>query len=318
MGAFGAGLYSGDFAMDLRGTLRAVSRLPFEAGRLLEILRQTEPRAASDPSDPDHTTFWLVVADQFAKRGIDSAEARDAALAIIGTGADLAMLETLGMKPPDLRKRTKMLEELRERLAAPVVAKPRSVLRSPQPWLMEVGDAFVYPTCAGQCLNPYFASLEKTKIHQYRLTDGSTTWGWQQDGWAAMVMVDRGRAFDFLAWYRPLTLARATAEKPALEDLLGELRWKLRRAGTCSPTHFKRMQLAKIGFFPIDPAKLQERFPEMKPGSYSAINDFSMANGMKAAPAVSDPKMPLPEEPPGNAYWRPDPALDGLRQVLAG
>ena len=35
MGRWGTGLYSGDFAMDLRSTIRAVARLPFSADRLV-------------------------------------------------------------------------------------------------------------------------------------------------------------------------------------------------------------------------------------------------------------------------------------------
>lgn len=318
MGVYGAGLYSGDFAMDLRGAVGAVSRLPFEPDRLLEILRETQPRAANDPADPDHTTFWLVVADQFAKRGIDSPEARNAALAILGNGTDLAMLENLGMKPPDLRKRRKMLEELRGRLAAPVVAKPRKVLRSPQPFVMEVGDAFLFPTCAGDPINPYFASVEKTKIHQHRLTDGSIAWGWQQDGWAAMVIVARGRVFDFLAWYKPLTLGRATREKPALQDLLGDLRWKLGSGGACSPTHFRRLRLEKIGTLPIDSGKLREKFPDMKPERFAALNDISIANGLKADPAGDAVEGSGAGGPARRVPGRPDPALVGLRQILAG
>ena len=36
MGAWGTGLYSGDFATDLRGMVRAVTRLPFSADRLVD------------------------------------------------------------------------------------------------------------------------------------------------------------------------------------------------------------------------------------------------------------------------------------------
>jgi len=35
MGAWGVGLYSNDFALDLRGSVKAVARLPFEPGKLL-------------------------------------------------------------------------------------------------------------------------------------------------------------------------------------------------------------------------------------------------------------------------------------------
>ena len=66
MGFFGTGLYSGDFALDLRSTIGAVARLPFDDDKLLNILCETQPGIAGDPNDPDHTVLWLVVADQFA------------------------------------------------------------------------------------------------------------------------------------------------------------------------------------------------------------------------------------------------------------
>ena len=97
MGVWGTGLYSGDFAMDLRNTIAAVAHLPFDTDKLVDILCETDPAAANNPDDPDHTTFWLVVADQFAKRGIVCDRARDKAVTIIDTGSDIAMLGKLGM-----------------------------------------------------------------------------------------------------------------------------------------------------------------------------------------------------------------------------
>jgi hypothetical protein len=113
MGVWGAGLYSGDFALDLRSAVSAVARLPFDSDKLVDILCETEPRAANDSDDEEHTTFWLVVADQFAKCSITCDRARDKALAIIESGNDLAMHEKLGMNPSDLTKRRKMLQDLR-------------------------------------------------------------------------------------------------------------------------------------------------------------------------------------------------------------
>jgi hypothetical protein len=133
VGVFGTGLYSGDFAMDLRSTISAVSRLPFVPERLVEILCDSEPGAARDATDEDHTTFWLVVADQFAKRGIVSDRARNKALEIINHGFDLSVLQKLGMSASDLRKRKKMLDELHTRLVAPPVSKARPVLMAPSP-----------------------------------------------------------------------------------------------------------------------------------------------------------------------------------------
>src|SRR5215831_18483474 len=105
MGTWGVALYSGDFAMDLRATIGAVVRLPFDPDRLVKILCETEPAAANDPNDEEHTTFWLILADQFAKRGVASDRIREKALVIIAAADDIAMLEKRGMKPADIRKR---------------------------------------------------------------------------------------------------------------------------------------------------------------------------------------------------------------------
>ena len=64
---------------------------------------------ADDAADEDHSIFWLVVADQFAKRGIDCPAARDRALALIADGSDLKTMESLGMDPKGLAKRRAML-----------------------------------------------------------------------------------------------------------------------------------------------------------------------------------------------------------------
>jgi hypothetical protein len=216
MGTWGTSLYSGDFAMDLRSTISAVAHLPFDADRLLEILCESEPAAANNPDDEDYTIFWLVVADQFAKRAIVSDRVRDTALRIIDADSDLAMLSKLGINGRDLHKRRQTLSDLSARLTtASAPAKPRPVLKKPQTFLMEVGEVFAFPTAGGECINSYFRSKD------------DLPGGWHQDGWGALVMVERGRAFDFLTWYRPLTISHARTEKPSLEQLRSEYLWVL-------------------------------------------------------------------------------------------
>ena len=132
-----------------------MARLPLDSDKLVDILCETEPRAANNSDDEAHTSFWLIVADQFAKRGIVCDRARDKALTIIDAGSDIAMHDKLGMSPSDLRKRRKMLEAVRVRLtASKVSSKPRLILKRPQVLLMAVGDVFVYPTFDGECINP--------------------------------------------------------------------------------------------------------------------------------------------------------------------
>ena len=212
--------------MDVRSTVGAVLRLPFDEDKLVDIICGTESSAANSSINEDHTTFWLVIADQFAKRGVACDRVRSKALDIIDTGADIAMLEKLGMKSADLRKRQRMLDELRARIvAAPTTSKPRRVPRKPQELVMEVGDVMLYPTCFGENINPYFASKELERV---TMKAGSIPWTsvpWKQDGWGAMVILDCGRAFDYLAWYRPARLAEARIDKPTLESLRGAMLW---------------------------------------------------------------------------------------------
>src|SRR5215467_2913595 len=308
MGVFGTGLYSGDFALDLRSTVGAVLRLPFDPDKLVDVLSGTEPSAANNLSDEDHTTFWLVVADQFVKRGIACNRVRTKALAIIDTGADIATLETLGMKASDLRKRQRILEELRARIVnAPTTNRVRAVLQKPQPLLMEIGDVLVYPTCGGENINPYLPSKD-ANIH-YTKTGREP---WKQDGWGAMVILDCGRAFDYLAWYRPARLAEATAEKPTLDSLRSAILWSVESPGTCSSSHFRNMELEKIGLLPVDQEKANDIYPKrFGTGVSVAEQDISIANRMKAAlPGTAIPN------PGGERKWH-TPTLSAIEHVLS-
>ncbi len=263
MGVWATGLYAGDFALDLRSTIGAVAKLPFDGDRLLDILCESERAAADRSDDPDHSTFWLVVADQW----------------------------------------------VRERIIVPTVrAKPREVMRNAQLLLMQTGDVLVYPTFGGRCRNPYFVDQDKDRM-------GTASRPWQIDSWAAMVIVDSGRAFDFLAWYRPLTLAMAMAEKPSIVSLKGDLIWKLGRPGTCSAPHFKRMGIEKIGSIAIDRTKLRACFGELPPGTSAAVSDISIANQINAGPYVSEKRIGEPGNLSSVNLGRLYSAIAGLMQV---
>src|SRR3954451_10230300 len=129
MGTWGAGLYSADMALDLRATIGALARLPFDEERIVDVLCDGEQKAANDPQDEDHTTFWLVLADQFAKRGLASAQVRTKALDIIDNERDLTMLAACGMGEADLRKRAATLQKLRAALSSTPRPARRSTLK---------------------------------------------------------------------------------------------------------------------------------------------------------------------------------------------
>lgn len=306
MGTWGTGLYSGDFAADLRSTIAAVIRLPFETNRLVEILCETEIEIANDPEAPEHSIFWLVLADQFAKRNMASDRVRETALNLIDTGRDISIHENLGMMSSDLIKRRKILAELREKLLSPPAAcMPRKTLKKPQPLLMNVGDLLVYPTCQGECINPYYK--------ENALSDS----GWKPDGWGAFLIIDAGRAFDFLAWYRPLTLMDSISQKPNIDHILSQMDWVQRNAGTCSASHFKRMQLEKIHHIAIDTHRQRQFFPNLISGFYAAIKDISIADELGIGPYRKS-FFSINVQPDGKITLDPFPTIGSLAAITAG
>jgi hypothetical protein len=271
----------------------------------VEILCENESAAANNPNDQDHTTFWLVAADQLARRGVFCERVREKALGIIDSGSDIAMLSRLGMKPRDVKKRQRMLDDLGRHLtAASQVVKPRTVLKKPQPFLMETGEVFVFPTSGGECINSYFSSKEKIP-------------GWSQNGWGAVIIVERGRAFDFLAWYRPLLISYARTNKPDLAQLRSEPLWVLKPPGTCTPTHFKRLELERIGTVLIDGEKLARLFPERSSGRRQAVDDISITNSLTIGPKLPAALMPTPGQPPNFRHGRPYPTIMSVHDILS-
>ncbi len=275
MGAWGAGLYADDVARDLKGIIAAVARLPLGPDALLAMLTDRHRAMATDPEDEGHSVFWLVLGDRFTRLGIDCPVARDRAVAIIDGGRDLANCEALGMAPALLRKRAAMLEALRATLLrGPVPGTKRPVLRGPQPFLMEVGDCFVFPTCKGQGINAHFPAKE-----------ADPTWR-GQDGWGAGVVCERDRAFGYLAWYRLCVLGRVFPEPPTLEDIRrGSFGCGL-SAGTCTPIQFRRMELRKVGAVPVREGAILEMVPELvsavRSGEDAAILDVCITSNLRA------------------------------------
>ena len=288
MSAWGIGLYSGDFALDLKATIAAVCRLPLDEEALVDAICQSEPSAAGDPADGDHTVFWLILADQFEKRLIFSQRVRQTALSIIDGGQDAAIMQALGMKPADLRKRADRLAELRARLLAqPEASGKRKTIQAPQPYVFALYGVYAYPTRGGAPINPYMPASRFDRA------------GWQPDGFGLMLVVARGRAFGYLAWYNAV---KATELVPALPDraaLIGSVRWTAPFYGTCNPAHFRKLELSEVGIFRLAPARVDHFFPHLAPGTVHAISDISIVNGMR----IGEPQ-------PRRRWRRPDGKLE--------
>jgi len=169
--------------------------------------------------------------------------------------------------------------------------------------LFEIGDGYAFPTSGGGSINPYFASLEQTP-------------SWRHDGWAVMVIIARGRAFDFLAWYQFLTIDCAAPEKPTAIPMDDSQLWVLRQPGTVTPLHIKRLQLERLGSVSVDSDKLQKTFPYMRPGIVQAVIDLSICDGMKVGPKIPARFIAPPGETAGPRTRFP--TILGLGTILAG
>jgi len=288
MGAWGTGLYSGDFAADLRAAIAAVARLPLDEERLVDAICEAERSAATNPADEDHTIFWLVLADQFEKRGIFSRRVREMALAIINDRKDAAAMQALGMKPADTRKRAGKLAELRARLLAqPEFSRPRKTITEPEPYVFQLFGVYAYPTSGGKPINPYLTPKYFNRAE------------WHPDGFGLMLIVGCGRAFDYLAWYHAARAAEVVSAVPDQETRVGDIRWVPPAYGTCSPAHFRKMELIEIGVFPVNPPRIEYFFSHLAPGTAYAINDISIVGSMEIG------------RPEGRRRWRrPDGKLE--------
>jgi hypothetical protein len=140
--------------------------------------------------------------------------------------------------------------------------------------------------------------------------------GWKHDGWGAMVVVDRGRAFDFLTWYTPLVISAPVLDKPTFAMLRSIPSWVFRGPGTCSSVHFKRLELEKVGSLTIDRDKLARAFPTMKPGTSAAIDDISIANSLSFPPPAASVPATL-GEPGKSIYGGPFFMISRLDDILS-
>jgi hypothetical protein len=259
MGTWGVGLYSNDDALDLRGSIRAVCRLPYGADELVELLAELNPEAR-DPDNEGHSTFWLVVADQFQRRGIRSM-ARKRALEIIADGTDLAMLAKLGMADADLAKRKRLLDALADELRSPPPEKPRKTLKKPQPLLFGAGDVLAFRIDdKGNCCNPYETDPVRANFKAV--------------GWDGCVIVASGLAVEYLAWYLVAPTSAPWKDRPTLAQVVACIDRERVRVGTMSKSHVARMGLEPLGT--SEPLKFAP--PSKEHLVWTTAQDISAAN----------------------------------------
>ena len=141
MGAWGAGLYSDDFALDVKSEfLDAInSGKPYREA--FEELKKTYVDNAYN-DDPDIPVFWFVCADILWKKGRLDEDIKQTALEYLESETDIARWAE---ESPSLgRKRKVVLEKLKLKLQSPQPeAKPIRVKKLYEcPW--NIGDVYAF------------------------------------------------------------------------------------------------------------------------------------------------------------------------------
>jgi len=270
MGSWGPGLYSDDTTADLKNMIALLDKLPASGDRLLEILleQHKEPVGMKDDSGP---AFWLVVADQFERRGIASVKTFKQALTAIDTGADLRDLEARGLGHGDLAKRRKILDELAARLRKPRPVKARPRAGNPPDMVVETGEVYAFPTMKRRCRDVW------AKVSN----DGA----FKPDGWGALLVVASGRVFEWLPWCAASSLSVEPSREPTLDEASGA---QLIQDGAqlCVPRRkdMERMQTRLLGRLGVDRAKGEAEIPDEFTKEFAVVADWSIAHAARGRP----------------------------------
>jgi hypothetical protein len=253
MGSWGPGLYQDDEALDLKGSIALLSRMPADGERILEILLADYPSSVELTADGG-PTFWLVVADQFERKGIRCASVFDRAIDAIENGHDIRDLRAREMNEKDLRKRQRVLDELRQRFVNPRPARTAPSSRLPPPVVLP-GEVYTFPTMNGAGINPWSPAKAL-----YPLNCDPNSNRWEQRGWGAFLILQTGRSFDWFPWCYYVRLSVPTDREASLGDAQSAraLFQKFISVGVPRSGHLKRMAARRLGQLSLDPTKVAE------------------------------------------------------------
>lgn len=254
MGSWGAGLYDDDDACDVRDEIASMllAKPNTSTDALLASLRRKFGYSADLTLD-NCPTFWMVIADQFCKRGIESKIAMTLALAAIDTGADLKDLEARGMDKRGLRARASVHRKLRQRLANPQQACRKPALKPVlKKLVVEAGEIYSYPTNRfGTPFNVYRSSWEEV--------------GFEPTGWGALIILKAGRFKGLHPWAVFCSVVTKSNPEPTLEAVLTG---KTLKAGVshCVPrqSHMKKMGMKLLGKVTLDSNCVEELMQRRK------------------------------------------------------
>ena len=249
MGAWGGKLYQDDYALDLKETLGVLSKLPVGGDEILDRLTNHSGEFP-DINEEDGSTFWLVVADQFEKKGIRGSSVFEKAIDIIEGGIDIQIQADRDMDARDIKLRKTELAKLCDRLKAPKPQRSRTNKRLP-PLIAEPGEIYSFPTMNTESANPYMKSWDEE--------------GFEPTGWGALIVFRIGRLYEYFPWicYSPLYVdqdTEPTFESAVASRLIGKDfgfggNYTFFHIGVPNSRHFKKLPLQLLGKIELDESR---------------------------------------------------------------
>src|SRR5262249_52830768 len=218
---------------------------------------------ARDQFPDDSPDVRLALADLFWVYGIDHAGVRDEAVRIVAGGVDADTKRALGLDERGLARRAKVLDALVEKWRTPN-AKPRArrMLARPEPFVLDEGACLVYPTSHGAVRNPYVSPRKEEWFYGL--------YPWEQDGWAAAIVLASRHRFETFARYLVAILRYDGTEPPGLVELTGLSilhsntfrRTPSRRVHLVSTEkrHLQRMRVEIVGHVTVDAERAAAEF----------------------------------------------------------
>lgn len=267
MGTWGEGLYDDDEACDLRDMISLLSKMPGDGESMLRLVLEQFERDENLDED-GCPAFWLVVADQFAKRGIICDRAVRLGLAAIETGADFRDLEARGMGANGIAGRKKVHSRLRERLENAKPRGSRKIPKSPPKCAVAAGQIYSFPTMDGKGLNAWFSSWEEAKF--------------KPNGWGSLIILDVGRVFDWFPWAAYTPLVTDPSKEPDLDTAVSSKTLFSDGVAFFAPkeSHMKRMGMKHLGCIDVSQSAVDELKKLSRQTPKSAVMcDWSICSG---------------------------------------
>ncbi len=153
MGVYSRNLYETANGAGLRSELAEYLAVSGSLDDTVERLRKRYG-VGFVPLTSEEVSFWLALADQLYQFGQDHEAAFRIAKDLIDSGEAMRLYREGGLEPDALRAQARTLRNLRKKWETPAKRVRKLPSLKPEPFLLEIGGVYTYPTMGGNPRQP--------------------------------------------------------------------------------------------------------------------------------------------------------------------